>query len=448
MISKTNDKYHFVYRENLTSIINGGSDGVVYPMLNNIDYVMNQYDLIYGELPKTNSGEEFSKELILVVGKGNKVSKDILSSIGIDFSINESGKFNNISFEDLCRQEYKLIFNDDYYTADSDNFDEITKFDKLNILDQTALMNVYNKSSITLKISGVLRLKENATAEILSTGLAYMPDLEEYYAENCKESEIARKTIANRESLSFYDNYIINISEMPVLQKSGYATAKEINDYLNLNYGYRLSDEDAFELGLQQIGISSIPVGIRFYPKNFEGRDAILQMIKEYNAEQTNKNMEIVYGDTSAFLTSTLGEMVDIISYVLIAFASISLVVSSVMIGIITYSSVVERTKEIGVLRSIGARKKDISRIFNSETILVGFFAGLLGVFISWILTFPISSIICAVAGGAITTSMAILKTIDALSLIIISTLLTTIAGTVPARIASKKDPVRCLRSE
>ena len=140
--------------------------------------------------------------------------------------------------------------------------------------------------------------------------------------------------------------------------------------------------------------------------------------------------------------------MIDIISYVLIAFASISLVVSSVMIGIITYTSVIERIKEIGVLRSIGARKKDISRIFNSETVLVGFFAGLLGVLISWALTFPISAIIKAVAGGAITSSMAILKFSDAATLVIISTLLTTIAGTVPAMIASKKDPVTCLRSE
>ena len=171
-------------------------------------------------------------------------------------------------------------------------------------------------------------------------------------------------------------------------------------------------------------------------------------MIEEYNSKQINDNLHIVYSDTSAFLTSTLGEMVNIVSYVLIAFSGISLVVSSVMIGIITYTSVIERRKEIGILRSIGARKKDISRIFNSETILVGLFAGILGVFISWLLTFPISALIKAIAGGAITTSMAILKFSDAVVLVIISTLLTTIAGTVPAMIASKKDPVTCLRSE
>ena len=171
-------------------------------------------------------------------------------------------------------------------------------------------------------------------------------------------------------------------------------------------------------------------------------------MIDEYNATVETEGEKIVYSDTTGFLTTTLGSLVNIVSYVLIAFAGISLVVSSVMIGIITYTSVIERTKEIGVLRSIGARKKDISRIFNSETILVGLFAGLLGVTLSWVLTFPISAIIKAIAGGTITTNMAILKFSHALILVLVSTILTTIAGTIPARIASKKDPVICLRSE
>ena len=373
---------------------------------------------------------------------------NILDTIGIGYNINSSGKFENINFEDICKQEYKLLFNDEYYTPDSNNFDSITKFDKLKTDDQQSLESAYNNASVTLKISGVLRLKENASSEILSTGLAYMPSLEDYYSDNCEESLIARKTLADKESLKFYDNYIINISEMPVLQKGGYSSAQEINQYLNLNYGYTLTDDEAFDLGLQQIGISSIPVSIRFYPKSFDGKDAILAMIEEYNDKQTNDNLKIVYSDTTAFLTSTLGEMVNIISYVLVAFSSISLVVSSVMIGIITYSSVVERTKEIGVLRSIGARKKDINRIFISETLLIGVLAGLFGVGVSWILTFPISSIIKSVAGGAITTNMAILEPLPAIILILISALLTTIAGTVPARIASKKDPVKCLRND
>lgn len=446
MIAKNDDTYSFINRTNTTSILSGSSGSPIYPMLDNIDYVLNQYDLIYGSIPKES--DDFSREMLLVVDSGNKLSISTLESIGISVKPNENGEYDAIDFADICSREYKLITNDEYYTADSDDFDSITSFSKLNTSDQSELADAYDNSAITLKISGVLRLKENASSEILSSGLAYMPSLEKYYSENCQNSLIGRKQIANKSSYAFYDNYVISVSEISILPSGGYKDVEEINTYLNQQYGYKLSNDDAFELGIQQIGISSIPVGIKFYPKSFDAKDSVLAMIDEYNATKEKDSEKIVYSDTSSFISSTLGQLVDIISYVLIAFASISLVVSTIMIGIITYSSVVERTKEIGVLRSIGARKKDISRIFNSETILIGLFAGLLGIFISWVLTFPISAIIKAVAGGAITTSMAILEPLDALFLVIVSTLLTAVAGTVPARIASKKDPVKCLRSE
>lgn len=147
-------------------------------------------------------------------------------------------------------------------------------------------------------------------------------------------------------------------------------------------------------------------------------------------------------------LSSTMGQMVNIISYVLIAFASISLVVSSVMIGVLTYASVIERTKEIGVLRSIGARKKDISRVFNSETFIIGFAAGLIGIIISYALCPLINLIIHSLAGNSITANMAVLNPLHALLLIAISTVLTLISGLIPARIAAKKDPVRALRAD
>ncbi|MGN0961658.1 MAG: ATP-binding cassette domain-containing protein [Christensenellales bacterium] len=447
MITNSNGIYKYLNRNNSTSIMDGSTSSSLYPMLNNLDYVMNQYDLIYGSLPKV-SEDGYSKEMLLVVGSGNKVSLSTLTNIGILTTTDADGNYANINFEDICNQEYKLILNDDYYIPDSNEFDSITSFQKLDTTDQTVLSTAFENASITLKISGVLRLKENATAEVLSTGLAYMPSLEEFYANNCVNSLIARKQLANKSSYTFYDNYVLSVAELSVIPKEGFANVEEINTFLKQQYGYELSKDEAFEIGLQQIGISSVPVSIRFYPKNFDAKDSVLSMIEEYNSKQTENSLKIVYSDTTEFLTSTLGQMIDIISYVLIAFASISLVVSSIMIGIITYSSVVERTKEIGVLRSIGARKKDISRIFNSETVLVGLFAGLLGVLISWILTFPISAIIKAIAGGVITISMAILEPLDAIVLVIISTLLTTIAGTVPARIASKKDPVKCLRSE
>lgn len=171
-------------------------------------------------------------------------------------------------------------------------------------------------------------------------------------------------------------------------------------------------------------------------------------MIDNWNASPAGQNTKITITDSTEFLTKTLGQLIDIVSYVLVAFSAISLVVSSIMIGIITYTSVIERTKEIGVLRSVGARKKDISRVFNCETFIVGISAGLLGVLIAWALTFPISAIIKNVAGGTITTSMAILTWQASLALVAISTLLTLVAGLIPARIAAKKDPVKALRTE
>ncbi len=447
MITKTGTGYKYIFRENKTSVLSGAPGSSVYPMLNNIDYVMEQYDLIYGRMPEIKSGDDYSKEMLLVVDAGNKVSIETLNNIGIPYEIDaQNGKFKSIDFEKVCAQEYKLLFNNDYYTPNSPDFDSITEFSKLDTTNQTELKNAFDSLSVTLKISGVIRLKKNG-AQMLSSGLAYMPSLEKYYSNNCQNSLIAQKSLATKDTKAFYDDYITNVAEFEVIN-TGFKTSDEINNYLFLHYGYKLTDEEAFELGLQQIGISKIPVGIRFYPKNFDGKDAVLNMIAEYNNNQTNENLKINYTDTSSFLTATLGQMIDIISYVLIAFAGISLVVSSVMIGIITYTSVIERTKEIGVLRSIGARKKDISRIFNTETILIGFIAGSLGVLVSFILTFPISAIIKKVAGGAIATNIAVLNPLPAIILILISTLLTAIAGTVPARLASKKDPVLCLRSE
>ena len=447
-----NNVYTYVKRENSTSIMTSESSSALYSMGTNMDFVLEQYDLIYGTLP-TISSEEYSREMLLVIGEGNKISFSTLKALGIEPIINSVNEFENIPFEDICQKEYKVIFNNDYYTPDSNDFDSITKFDKLDTQNQVQLEQAYNNSSVTLKISGIIRIKEDATSQILRSGLVYMSNFEKFYAQDCKNSLIAQKQLANKNSYEFYDNYMLSVAEFsskehPMLPEQGFANVTAINTFLNTQYGYTLSDEDAFDVAMQQIGISSIPVSIKFYPKNFDAKDRIVAMIDEYNTTVDTEAEKIIYSDTTGFLTTTLGSLVNIVSYVLIAFAGISLVVSSVMIGIITYTSVIERTKEIGVLRSIGARKKDISRIFNSETILIGLFAGILGVTLSWVLTIPLSAIIKAIAGGTITTNMATLKFTHALILVAVSTVLTTIAGTVPARIASKKDPVICLRSE
>ncbi len=460
MLTKNGDNISYVNRINATSIISGGTSSPLYPMVSNFEFVMEQYDLIYGELPKIEDNEEFSKDMLLVVGKGNKIPESTLTALGITTSMDTSSNYINIPFEQIVGKEYKVLFNDDYYTPDSENFDEITKFDKLNVYNPSELNEAYNDSSLTMNISGIIRLKDDATTEILSAGLVYTSEFEKYYAENCANSLIARKQLDNKakndeNSYKFLDNYVLYISELMSgsmgtagLPLTGFTDVDHINQFLQSNYGYTLDKDSAFDLGMQQIGISNTPISIKFYPKNFEAKDSIIEMIDKYNATVDEEINKINYSDTTGFITNTLGQLVNIISYVLIAFAGISLVVSSVMIGILTYTSVVERTKEIGVLRSIGARKTDISRIFNSETILIGFLAGLLGVVLSWILTFPINAILKAIIGGAVSTNLATLKFSHSVILVIMSTILTALAGTVPAYIASKKDPVICLRSE
>lgn len=453
--------YTYAVRKNTTSILSGSSSSSIYPMLDNLDFVMEQYDLIAGELPKQSEGNSYSTDIVLVVGAGNKISASTLNALGFKTETDEKLNYKNISFESVIGKEYKVVTNDNYYTPkyeegytpvddENANFSHITSFDKLNTSSQSALESVYDKSTITLKISGILRIKDDGI-ELLNDGLAYMPSFENYYSNDCKNSLIAKKQLANKQAgnYEFFDNYVLSVSEISsILPKDGFASIEAINSFLNAQYGYTLSNEDAFEVAMQQIGISSIPISIKFFPKNFKGKDSIINMIDEFNATCTEDKDKIVYSDTTGFITSTLGQMVNIVSYVLIAFAAISLVVSSIMIGIITYTSVIERTKEIGVLRSIGARKKDISRVFNMETFIIGLSAGLIGVIVAFALTFPISKIIIKVAGGAVTTNMAILKVTDMLILVAISTVLTLIAGLIPARIAAKKDPVKALRSE
>lgn len=460
-ISGESVTYTYAVRKNTTSILSGSSSSSIYPMLDNLDFVMEQYDLIAGELPKQNKGTNYSTDIVLVVGAGNKISASTLNALGFKTETDEKLNYKNISFESIIGKEYKVVTNDNYYTPkyedgytpvtdDNTNFEHIKAFDKMDISNQTVLQDAYNTSTITLKISGILRIKEDGI-ELLNDGLAYMQSFEKYYSNDCKNSLIARKQIANKQAgnYEFFDNYVLSVSEISsILPRDGFASIEAINSFLNAQYGYTLSNEDAFEVAMQQIGISNIPISIKFFPKNFKGKDSIINMIDEFNATCIEEKDKIVYSDTTGFITSTLGQMVNIVSYVLIAFAAISLVVSSIMIGIITYTSVIERTKEIGVLRSIGARKKDISRVFNMETFIIGLSAGLIGVVVAFALTFPISKIIIKVAGGAVTTNIAILKVADMLILVAISTILTLIAGLIPARIAAKKDPVKALRSE
>ncbi|MBQ1536548.1 MAG: FtsX-like permease family protein, partial [Ruminococcus sp.] len=190
------------------------------------------------------------------------------------------------------------------------------------------------------------------------------------------------------------------------------------------------------------------PSFINIYPKDFESKEKIVDIINKYNEDAKKDGSEkdtIEYTDYVGLMLSSITDIISAISYILIAFVAISLVVSSIMIGIITYISVLERTKEIGILRAIGASKKDISHVFNAETVIVGLSAGLLGIGISYLLTIPINMIIASVTDVNMRASIPVL---GAIILVGISIILTLIAGLMPSRVAAKKDPVIALRTE
>ena len=449
--------YNYVYKPNTISGLSGDASTGMYTILEDLDFVKTQYDLVYGDWPTKSEEYDYSDGMLLVLNEDNKVSSSTLSYyLGLKLTKDDEGTFHSVPFDQLCNKEFKIIFNNDYYlpqdaegnSVATDNLDNIEQFGKVDIEDQAVLQQLYTQSEHTLKISGVIKLKENASAVLLNSGFVYMRDFYDFYRQNCIDSLIGKKARENKDgSNKLYDAYEINVSESDSIVPS-FESVGAINKFLKDNLNYTIPLNDAYEFALQQLGISKVPVSIKFYSKDFETKDEIIKFIENYNAQANTKADEIVYSDTSTFLTSTLGSLIQMISYVLVAFAGISLVVSSIMISIITYVSVIERTKEIGVLRSIGARKKDITRVFNAETFLIGLCAGLLGVLISWLLCFPISAIIQAVAGGAITQQIAILDPIVAVVLVVISILLTLVAGFVPSKIAANKDPVKALRSE
>lgn len=439
LVTKVGDNIVQPKTKTILSSMSGSADSLFSVGISNKDLILENYDVLgNGHYPENKN------ELALVVNKYNSMSEQDFVDMGLGSKATMGATYEPIDLNTIVGQRtYQLIYNDDYYLEDSEgNFSEQT--------DLTALFNASNTAEQTLTISCVLRQKQDSKMTILNEGIMYLPELAESYKTNCQASNIVAKTT---DSLKI--PFSVNVSELNQYLNAGDMYTFEagtpiatVKQYVLDNFKMTLTDEQVRDLVLQSVGASDVPTGLHIYPSSFDGKKDIIKMIDNWNASPAGQNAKITITDSTEFLTKTLGQLIDIVSYVLVAFSAISLVVSSIMIGIITYTSVIERTKEIGVLRSVGARKKDISRVFNCETFIVGISAGLLGVLIAWALTFPISAIIKNVAGGTITTSMAILTWQASLALVAISTLLTLVAGLIPARIAAKKDPVKALRTE
>ena len=302
-----------------------------------------------------------------------------------------------------------LVLNTDYYQKQ-----ESIWVDKSS--DESYMKKLIDKS-LTLKVVGII--KPNEESSITTSGeVGYTKELTDYVIENINNSEIAKEQLKK--------------SDKSVLTNTNFS-------YIN-----------TYEMTLASLGIVSLdtPKTINIYPKDFKSKEDIIKIIDKYNKEKENnkeKDLVITYTDYVGILMNSITTIVDVISYVLIAFVSISLIVSSIMIGVITYISVLERTKEIGILRAIGASKKDVSRVFNAETLIIGLTAGLIGVLVTILLNIPINLIIKQITG---ISTIAKLPYKGAIILVVISMILTVIAGLIPSKLASKKDPVEALRSE
>ena len=436
-----------------TSALSGTTSSIFFEQVDE-DYILSLYDM-KGEDAHFPTNKN---EVALVVGSdGLSISE--LMSIGITPTYDTEDNLQNLNYSDVIGKTYKLILNDAYY-------DETTlqpKFDfSDNVISQENLQSLYggeeNTEVVTLTITCVLQIKEDASGSIFSNGIMYTHDLAEFYHENSVNSQVAESirnkyldsngNFINNGIESYPIDYVIRISELSQLGMDDsmftYTSPYQMQQILKSEqFGINLTAEEVIDLYLQMYGASEIPNGIYFYANSFEAKEDIENMLNSWNSREDVYS--VVYTDSSALLTNILGTLVDTISYVLIAFAAISLVVSSIMISIITYTSVIERTKEIGVLRSVGASKNDVSNVFNAETIIIGLMSGLIGVIVSGLLTIPISLILKALTG---ISGLATLEFLPSLILVVVSVLLTFIAGLVPARIASKKDPVIALRSE
>ena len=353
--------------------------------------------------------------------------------------------FNETSYEtsDFLDMTFKLVLNTDYYTKENGIW-----VDKRN--DTEYMQNLIN-NSIDIKIVGIIRPNEEAVVSNSGVGMiGYTHELVEYLINQINEADIVKEQIANPNinvftNTEFSQNGKFDINNLTPEQMQ-YLQGLSEEELAIFMQNYADNASATYEDNLKKLGVADLddPDGINIYPKNFDSKIEIENIINKYN-ESLSDEEKIKYTDIVGIMINSVSTIVDVISSVLIAFVAISLIVSSIMIAIITYISVIERTKEIGILRSIGASKKDISRVFNAETLIEGTAAGVFGIIVTLLLNIPINIII---KNAVNISNISILPVDGAIILIMISILLTVIAGFIPAKIASKKDPVVALRTE
>ncbi len=529
------------------------------------DLILDQYDIVHGSWPNNYD------EIVLVLDKNNEIDDLVLYALGL-ISADEIDKLSNAalngtkldekeikkwSYEEICNTEYKSILNADCYRYDEASGTYI------DLRDTDAGLRYLYDNAMTLKVSGIIKPKEDADTTMLTGNIAYTSDLTKYMINKADDSDVIKAqldspdidilnglpfdsttgSLTDVEKDSAFKEYINSLDnngkaqayvsincipgedfvkkqidstigamtrvDMEKMMSEGLSqqvnvSSDEINDYLaamsdeefnemftqmlteqiktqyaaqvktqlssmsneQLVYGLQAAlptytveqcavyydeimvfSENSYEQNLISMGYVSLdsPATINIYASSFENKDIITDAIAKYN-DDVEELKQIKYTDYLGIMMSSITTIINAITYVLIAFVAISLIVSSIMIGVITLISVQERTKEIGILRAIGASKRDVSGLFNAETVIVGFTSGILGVVITYLLCIPINMILHAITG--IANLNAILPIGAAITLVIISVCLTLISGIIPSRSAAKKDPVTALRTE
>lgn len=469
-----------------SELLSGSGDAVVSQALKD------NYDVVYGTWPKNYD------ELVLVLDENYEISANTLYELGLLPSAEyrelieqiEDGKeldLDSVKFEyeDICDQEFYLIPTCDTYLENEDGT-------FTSVADDLAEVEKLAEDAVTLKIVGIVIPNSEDSATLIEGNIGYTSELTDYIIDATNDSDVVKaqedsETINVLNGLTFEpeddetriedaktyvsglntsDKASLYVTVMKALYPNDGEFLAEVADMTEADQAEAMDDyisdaddddllslyDDYVTVGtyddnMSDFGVISedAPTAINIYADSFEDKDAIAVCIEDYN-EQADEDEQITYTDYVGLLMSSVTTIVDVISYVLIAFVSVSLVVSSIMIGIITYISVLERTKEIGILRAIGASKRNISQVFNAETFIIGLFSGLLGIGLTEVLIIPCNAIIHSLTGS--TGVNAALPTVSALLLILLSVLLTLIGGLIPAGKAAKKDPVAALRTE
>lgn len=427
---------------------------VFQELLDNKELLKTQYDMVAGRWPTKYN------EVVLMIDEHNEISDYALYALGVKDQKELNNSYKNIlegkeiesktstySYDDFLNMTFKLVLNTDYYEKQNNVW-----LDKREDDEYLKQLIDYGEE---VKIVGIIRPNEESLTTSTTGSIGYLKDLTEYVIGKINESEIAKEQKANPEinvftGFEFSDGEDTFDMKTLTQEQQAYLAGLSQEELAKIVSQYTSNAKATYEDNLSTLGIVDLekPSAIYIYPKDFDSKEVIIDKIESYNnqaKEEEKEELVINYTDIVGAMMTGVSSIIDTISYVLIAFVAISLIVSSIMIGIITYISVLERTKEIGILRAMGASKKDVSRVFNAETLIEGLTAGVIGILVTILLNIPVNIIIKKIVNISNISSLPIG---GAIILVMISIFLTVIAGVIPSRMASKKDPVEALRME